>query len=167
MRKLLLLTLGGFVAAVCATLSIPLLAPGANGACTSQPSTASARQALAHGGSRSGGGRVRQLGCGEGFEQVRGEAGAGVPHLDGDQLVRRAVVVAQPTRDALADDVVRIARGEPGDVCVWVVVGEAHGSSIPAGLVISCLAVAQWPAWSTRHTETMRTVSMSSPCGWS
>jgi hypothetical protein len=58
---------------------------------------------------------VSLLGCRERVEQVRRETRAGVPHLDRDELARGAVVVAKATGHALADHVVGVARGEPGD----------------------------------------------------
>lgn len=58
----------------------------------------------------------------QGFKQGSGQTGAGIPDLDRDQRVGGAVVVAESARNALTDDVVGLAGGEPGNVCFGIVV---------------------------------------------
>src|SRR5271155_335350 len=85
---------------------------------------------------RSGRGAVRGAGCGQRVEQCAGQAGAGVPDLERDDLVGAGVVVDQTPVDLFAEDVLGVAGGQPGDVGLAVVIGVAgsHCFEDPASL---------------------------------
>ncbi len=61
------------------------------------------------------------------FKQGSRQTSTGIPDLDRNQRVGGAVVVTESTRNALTDDIVGLASGEPGNVCCGVVV-RVHGS---------------------------------------
>src|SRR5689334_17970128 len=105
----------------------------------------------------SGGGALRGSRRGQRFEDAGGQARAGIPNLDRDELVTGPVVVSQAARNALADDIARFPGREPGDVGVSIVVGEHRSQRVASPIGYE----------SSLQAETIRTAASSSPCGWS
>lgn len=99
-------------------------------------------------------------------KQLSRKALAGRPDLDPDNLVAAGIVVEQSPLDLLADDVIGVAGGKPGDIGIPVVVCElgAHGRIEDNPYRASGV---DFGGSRNGHTLTIRAKAESPMAGWS